>query len=65
MIRALLASRGTSLYAVTFTTPPFIEEIVVPQVKKSTQAISELLSRTVLLSIMPTTGWKRAEPAAV
>jgi tRNA nucleotidyltransferase (CCA-adding enzyme) len=30
---------------VTFTTPPFIEEIVVPQLKKSTLAISELLGR--------------------
>jgi tRNA nucleotidyltransferase (CCA-adding enzyme) len=41
----MLTQRGTALYAVTFTTPPFIEEIVVPQLKKSTQAICELLSR--------------------
>ena len=57
---ALLASRGTSLYAVTFTTPPFIEEIVVPQLKKSTQAILSCFRGTVLLSIMPTTGWKKS-----
>jgi len=42
---ALLEERGTSLYAVTFSTPPFIEEIIVPQLKKSTIAISELLTR--------------------
>jgi tRNA nucleotidyltransferase (CCA-adding enzyme) len=42
----LLASRGTSLYAVTFATPPFIEEIVVPQLKRSTGAICDLLARS-------------------
>ncbi|ABS56223.1 tRNA adenylyltransferase [Methanoregula boonei 6A8] len=45
-LAALLASRGTSLYAVTFATPPFIEEIVVPQLKRSTGAISDLLDRS-------------------
>jgi tRNA nucleotidyltransferase (CCA-adding enzyme) len=45
-LSALLASRGTSLYAVTFATPPFIEEIVVPQLKRSTLAISDLLTRS-------------------
>ena len=45
-LAALLASRGTSLYAVTFATPPFIEEIVVPQLKRSTGAICELLDRS-------------------
>ena len=44
-LATLLASRGTSLYAVTFATPPFIEEIVVPQLKRSTGAICELLDR--------------------
>ncbi|MFZ0675893.1 CCA tRNA nucleotidyltransferase [Methanoregula sp.] len=45
-LSALLASRGTSLYAVTFATPPFIEEIVVPQLKRSTGAICDLLARS-------------------
>jgi len=44
-LAALLASRGTALYAVTFATPPFIEEVVVPQLKRSTGAISDLLTR--------------------
>ena len=42
----LLASRGTALYAITFATPPFIEEVVVPQLKRSTGAISDLLTRS-------------------
>jgi len=41
----LLAQRGTALYAVTFATPPYIEEIVVPQLKRSTSAIAEYLER--------------------
>jgi len=45
-LAAVLASRGTSLYAVTFATPPFIEEIVVPQLKRSTGAVCDLLARS-------------------
>lgn len=45
-LAALLASRGTALYAVTFATPPFIEEVVVPQLKRSTGAVSDLLTRS-------------------
>ncbi|MDD1712455.1 MAG: CCA tRNA nucleotidyltransferase [Methanoregulaceae archaeon] len=40
-----LARRGTVLYAVSFDTPPYIEDIVVPQLRKSTEAIRELLAR--------------------
>lgn len=42
---ALVADRGTYLYAITFPTPPYIEEIVVPQLKRSTAAICEDLER--------------------
>jgi tRNA nucleotidyltransferase (CCA-adding enzyme) len=41
----MLGRRGTTLYAVTFATPPFIEDIVVPQLRKSTDAIADLLAR--------------------
>jgi tRNA nucleotidyltransferase (CCA-adding enzyme) len=41
----LLAERGTSLYAITFPTPPFIEEVIVPQLKRSVLAIAEHLER--------------------
>ncbi|WP_424026761.1 CCA tRNA nucleotidyltransferase [Methanoregula sp.] len=41
----LLAARGTFLYAIIFDTPPYIEEIVVPQLKRSTYAICEHLER--------------------
>jgi tRNA nucleotidyltransferase (CCA-adding enzyme) len=44
-LEKLLDERGTSLYAITFATPPYIEEIVVPQLKRSTIAISEFLER--------------------
>lgn len=41
----LLSSRGTFLYAVTFRTPPYIEDIVVPQLRKSLESICGLLER--------------------
>jgi tRNA nucleotidyltransferase (CCA-adding enzyme) len=41
----LVTERGTFLYAITFPTPPYIEEIVVPQLKRSTTAICEDLER--------------------
>lgn len=44
-LEKLLDERGTSLYAITFATPPYIEEIVVPQLKRSTIAVSEILER--------------------
>ena len=44
-LASLLSSRGTALYAVTFATPPFIDEIVVPQLRRSTGAVGDLLAR--------------------
>ena len=44
-LASLLFTRGTCLYAITFATPPYIEEIVVPQLKRSVQAICEHLER--------------------
>lgn len=44
-LEALLSQRGTRLYSVTFGTPPYIEEIVVPQLKRSTGALAEYLER--------------------
>ena len=44
-LASLLEHRGTFLYAITFTTPPYIEEIVVPQLKRSTSAVCEHLER--------------------
>jgi tRNA nucleotidyltransferase (CCA-adding enzyme) len=44
-LEKLLDGRGTSLYAITFATPPYIEEIVDPQLKRSTLAVSEHLER--------------------
>jgi tRNA nucleotidyltransferase (CCA-adding enzyme) len=41
----LLQHRGTALYAITFPTPPYIEEIVVPQLKRSTGSVCEHLER--------------------
>jgi len=44
-LAALLADRRTTLYAVTFPTPPHIEEVIVPQLKRSVSAIAEHLER--------------------
>ena len=41
----LLQDRGTSLFAITFPTPPYIEEVIVPQLKRSMMAIVEHLER--------------------
>jgi tRNA nucleotidyltransferase (CCA-adding enzyme) len=44
-LEALLEQRGTHLYAITFETPPYIEEVVVPQLKRSMVTIHEHLER--------------------
>jgi len=44
-LAALLAHRQTHLFAITFSTPPYIEEVVVPQLKRSTIAIGEHIER--------------------
>ena len=41
----LVETRKTAIYTLTFPTPPYIEEIVVPQLRKSLEAISALLAR--------------------
>jgi tRNA nucleotidyltransferase (CCA-adding enzyme) len=48
-LAGLLAERGTRLFALTFLTPPYIEEVVVPQLKRSTIAITEHLERNGFL----------------
>ena len=40
-----LKARGTHIYAICFDTPPYIEDIVVPQLRRSTAAIRSLLER--------------------
>ena len=42
---ARLAARGTALYAVRFPTPNLIEDIVVPQLRKSLDGLVQLLGR--------------------
>ncbi|MEN6609917.1 MAG: CCA tRNA nucleotidyltransferase [Methanoregulaceae archaeon] len=44
-VAQILSARGTRLIAVTFRTPPYIEDVVVPQLRKSTDAIRELAER--------------------
>jgi len=43
---AALDRRGTSLYAVTFPTPPLIPDIVVPQLRRSLGSVRGLLARS-------------------
>ncbi|RQD84154.1 MAG: CCA tRNA nucleotidyltransferase [Methanocalculus sp. MSAO_Arc2] len=40
-----LAERGTALYTVTFQTPDHVPDTIVPQLRKSMHAISDLLER--------------------
>lgn len=42
---AELVRRGSYLYAIVLPTPPLIEDIVVPQLRKSMQTLTELLER--------------------
>ena len=44
-----LKGRGTHLYAICFDTPPYIEDIVVPQLRRSMSAIRSLLERNDFL----------------
>ena len=44
-LASLLEQRGTSLMSITFGTPPYIEEVVVPQLKRSVIALQEYLER--------------------
>ncbi|HZD43658.1 MAG TPA: CCA tRNA nucleotidyltransferase, partial [Methanomicrobiales archaeon] len=40
-----LAERGTTLFAILLSTPPYIPDVVVPQLRKSLEAIASLLER--------------------
>lgn len=42
----LVAERGTFLYAITFATPPFIPDVVVPQLRRSLEGVRALLERS-------------------
>jgi tRNA nucleotidyltransferase (CCA-adding enzyme) len=45
-LSAALEVRGTCLCAVTFATPPFIEDVVVPQLRRSLEGTCHLLERS-------------------
>ena len=38
-------SKGTCLYAITFATPPYIPDVVVPQLRRSLDSVRGLLER--------------------
>jgi tRNA nucleotidyltransferase (CCA-adding enzyme) len=44
-LAGIIRNRGTFVYSITFATPPYIPEIVVPQLKRSVTALKELLDR--------------------
>jgi tRNA nucleotidyltransferase (CCA-adding enzyme) len=44
-LATLVRQRKTSVYAIVFTTPPHIPEVVVPQLKRSLLSVRELLER--------------------
>jgi tRNA nucleotidyltransferase (CCA-adding enzyme) len=44
-LEAVIRAKGTSLFAVTFATPPFIPEVIVPQLRRSLDSVCALLER--------------------
>ena len=44
-LAAVISDRKTFLYAIVFSTPPYIPEVVVPQLKRSLLSMGELLER--------------------
>lgn len=44
-LEAVLSQRKTFVYAVLFSTPPYIPEVVVPQLKRSLLSVCDLLGR--------------------
>ena len=44
-VQSLLAGRESAFIAITFHTPPYIEDIVVPQLRKSLHTLADLLKR--------------------
>jgi tRNA nucleotidyltransferase (CCA-adding enzyme) len=45
-LAAVIADRKTFVYAIVFATPPYIPEVVVPQLKRSLLSVSGLLERS-------------------
>jgi tRNA nucleotidyltransferase (CCA-adding enzyme) len=44
-LATIIRQRKTSVHAIVFTTPPYIPEVVVPQLKRSLLSVRELLER--------------------
>jgi tRNA nucleotidyltransferase (CCA-adding enzyme) len=44
-VTSLIDSKGTYLFAITFATPPFIPDVVVPQLRRSLESLQGLLER--------------------
>jgi tRNA nucleotidyltransferase (CCA-adding enzyme) len=44
-LTAVIRQRRTSVYAIVFATPPYIPEVVVPQLKRSLLSVRDLLER--------------------
>jgi tRNA nucleotidyltransferase (CCA-adding enzyme) len=44
-LEAVIRAKGTSLVAITFATPPFIPEVIVPQLRRSLDSVCALLER--------------------
>ena len=48
-LESVIRAKGTSLIAVTFATPPFIPEVIVPQLRRSLDSVYALLERNGFL----------------
>jgi len=45
-VELAVAERGSALYTITFPTPPYVPDTIVPQLRKSAAAIADLLERS-------------------
>ncbi len=48
-LESVIRAKGTSLIAMTFATPPFIPEVIVPQLRRSLDSVCSLLERNGFL----------------
>jgi tRNA nucleotidyltransferase (CCA-adding enzyme) len=50
-LQSVIRAKGTNLVAMTFATPPFIPEVIVPQLRRSLESVCALLERNGFLVI--------------
>ncbi len=63
-VELVVAERGSALYTITFPTPPYVPDTIVPQLRKSAAAIADLLERSGF-SVNRTDCWMGEEHSVI